>query len=250
MRRVRVFTDQPLSPQRTVSLEAGPAQHVTRVLRLTAGAPLVLFNGDGHDYPAVLESAARKSVTVRVIGREPVDNESPLSIHLVQGVSRGERMDWVVQKAVELGVRRLTPVLTVRTVVRLDEARRRRRHEHWRGVMVAACEQCGRARLPRLDVPEPFSTWLSGASAEATGEAEVRRLFLDPEGAAGLASWAGPLDSVCLVVGPEGGFSGEERARLREAGFEGVRMGPRILRTETAAVAALAALQARWGDLA
>jgi len=246
VRRVRVFTDQPLSPGHTVSLEAGPAQHVARVLRLAPGDPLTLFNGDGCDYPAVLESVARRSVSARVIGREAVDNESPLAVHLVQGISRGERMDWVVQKAVELGVGRLSPVLMERTVVRLDAERRRRRLEHWRGVMVAACEQCGRARLPRLEAPQPLPAWLAN---EGAGAGELR-LFLDPEGAMGWGDVPGRPASVCLVVGPEGGLSEEERARLREAGFRGVRMGPRILRTETAAVAALTAVQMRWGDLA
>ncbi len=249
MRRVRVFTDQPLSPGHTVSLEAGPAQHVARVLRLAPGDPLILFNGDGCDYPAVLESVARRSVSARVTGREVVDNESPLAVHLVQGISRGERMDWVVQKAVELGVGRLSPVLTERSVVRLDADRRRRRLEHWRGVVVAACEQCGRACLPHLDFPQPLMVWLAEGAAE-TGGAEVLRLFLDPEGAKGLGDFSVPPTSVCLVVGPEGGFSAEERSRLQKAGFEGVRMGPRILRTETAAVVALATVQMRWGDLA
>lgn len=246
MRRVRVFTDQPLSLARTVSLEAGPAQHVARVLRLTSGDPLVLFNGDGCDYPAVLESVARKSVTARIIGCEPVNNESPLAVHLVQGISRGERMDWVVQKAVELGVGRLSPVLTERTVVRLEADRRRRRLDHWRGVMVSACEQCGRARLPHLDAPEPLSARLADGESATGG----LRLFLDPEGRKGLMDLSEHPRSVCLVVGPEGGLSDAERSRLREAGFEGVRLGPRILRTETAAVAALTAVQMRWGDLA
>ncbi len=241
MRRPRLYTEQPLSPDDLIQLEPGPAAHLTRVLRRRVGDALVLFNGDGYDYPARLEAVERRAVRVRVLAREAVAAESPLEVHLLQGVSRGERMDWAIQKAVELGVQRITPVRCERTVVRLDARRWERRWQHWRGVMVAACEQCGRARLPVLTPVQDLAEALATPSS-ALG------LMLDPRGA---RAWEelDPKAGVRLLIGPEGGLSEAERARARQAGFVAVALGPRTLRTETAAVAALAVLQARWGDL-
>jgi len=163
---------------------------------------------------------------------------------LVQGIARGEKMDWILQKATELGVTRLVPVVTERTEVKLDEDRAGRRLAHWQQVIASACEQCGRNRLPRLDAPQRLPTWLA-----QLGDTPGARLALLPEGTQALRSLGALADGAILVVGPEGGFSDHDEAALRQAGFAGLRLGPRILRTETAGLAALAALQAVAGDL-
>jgi len=244
VRRVRIHTAQPLSVDAVISLEAAPAAHVARVLRLRPGDRLWLFNGDGHDCLAVIETLDRRRVSLRVLERRRVDNEPPLAVTLVQGVCKGERMDWVMQKAVELGVTRVVPVLSEHGVVRLSGERRERRRQHWRAVMIAACEQSGRAVVPELAPVCDFAAWLQGVGA-ATGET---RVLLHPEGGGALAQLPPPRGGVCLAVGPEGGWSASECSRLQACGFSPVHLGPRVLRTETAALAALAAVQTLWGD--
>ncbi len=247
MRRVRIHTDQLLAIDAVITLEAGPAAHVARVLRLRPGNELCLFNGDGHDYPARIESVERRRVRLRVLDCLAVDNESPLAVTLIQAVSKGERMDWVMQKAVELGVARVVPVLSEHGVVRLSDERRERRWRHWRGVMVAACEQSGRAVVPELAPVSDFSAWLA---AEGRASEGALRLFLHPDGGEALPCLPVPEHGVWLAVGPEGGWSAAEVSRLEAHGFLPVCLGPRVLRTETAALAALAVVQALWGDWA
>lgn len=243
MRLIRVHTDAALAQGTRVTLGGPAAAHVTRVLRLGAGDAVTLFNGDGIDYPARIAALGRGTVDAEVTGRTAARAESPLAVTLVQGIARAERMDLVVQKATELGVAAITPVATARCVVRLDAESRDRKAAHWRGIAVAACEQCGRARVPAVAEPQTFAAWL-GAPAAAS-----LRILLSPEAAASLATAAEGASAVELLVGPEGGLEdGELRAALA-AGFIACQLGPRVLRSETAAIAAIAVLQSVCGDM-
>ena len=215
---------------------------MARVLRMGAGAPLTLFNGDGHDYDALIVHAGRDTVSVRIAGARTAARESPLDIRLAQGISRGERMDYTVQKAVELGVTGIEPIVTSRSVVRLDAARARQKAEHWQAVVVSACEQCGRNRLPLIGPVTPFSDWL------ALGRGESLGILLDPASDRRLGDLPRPSGGLTLLAGPEGGLTAAERQDALRRGFVAVRLGPRVLRTETAALAALAAIQVLWGD--
>ena len=245
MRLTRAFVDVALTPGATVALPDHVAGHLVRVLRLREGDDCVLFNGDGYDYAARVAASSKRETRVEVGQARLVGNESPLRITLLQGIARGEKMDLILQKATELGVARIVPVDAERTEVRLDAARMEKRLAHWRSVVASACEQCGRARLP--DVAAPVAVAEAGArSADA-----ALRLTLDPGGEHSLVSLAiGEDTAIAIAIGPEGGWSPRDREALRGAGFEGLRLGPRILRTETAGLAAIAALQARFGDLA
>ena len=226
-------------------LDARQSHHLVRVLRLAAGAPVECFDGSGARFDARIERADAKACTVRLLAPIAAVTESPLAITLVQGISAAERMDWTVEKAVELGVHAIQPVVTARTQVRLDAQRLQRRHEHWARIVEAACMQCGRDRLPVLGVPVELDRWLA-ESAPSPGRT---RIVLDPEGAARLADLG--VEGSCavdLLVGPESGLSPPELQAACAAGFQAVRLGPRVLRTETAGPAAIAALQALAGD--
>lgn len=243
MRLTRLFIDVPLEPGREVALPAAAAGHAVRVLRLDVGDTVRLFNGDAHDYPARL-LATGSSARVRVEGIEANSCESPLQVTLVQALARGEKMDWIVQKATELGVARIVPVTTERSGVRLDPARARKRLEHWRAVAVAACEQCGRNVLPHIDAPAALGAWLGPEGSAAP----MPRLMLAPDGGMSPRDLTS-MQAATLAVGPEGGFGEDDLATLRGAGFAPLTLGPRVLRTETAGIAAIAALQALFGDL-
>jgi 16S rRNA (uracil1498-N3)-methyltransferase len=244
MRTIRIHVDSPLASGTDVVLPAQAGEHVARVLRLEAGAPVVLFSGDdGMEYEATLVGVGKREVVASVgAGRSP-GNESPLALTLAQGVARGEKMDLIVQKATELGIARIVPILTERSEVKLDPARAEKRLIHWRAVAASACEQSGRARVPVIEAAVPLAAWL--ASLDPGGPA---RLALLPEGTKRPAELA-LTDAAILAIGPEGGFGERDRAALAAAGFTGLRLGPRILRTETAGLAAIAALQALYGDV-
>lgn len=244
MRTIRIHVDQPLAIDATVNLPPSASEHVGRVLRMAVGDALVLFNGDGSDYPATIVAAGKREVQVRVQTAEPLHNESPLALTLAQGVARGDKMDLVVQKATELGVVRIVPLLTERSDVRLDAARAEKRLLHWRAVAASACEQCGRARVPDVLPAMPLSAWL----AALTDDGRVR-LALLPRGKQAARDLRFSAAGGILVAGPEGGLGDGDVATLAAAGFGGLKLGPRILRTETAGLAALAALQALHGDL-
>ena len=242
MRTVRHFVDLPLTEGKSVALPEVAVAHLVRVLRLGPGDRVQLFNGDGHDYEAELESAGKREAQARVLGRVRVDSESPLAITLAQGIARGEKMDLILQKATELGVSRIAPIVTERTEVKLDAERADKRGAHWRGVLASACEQSGRARLPELLPPRSLGDFLAA-------EKSTLKLVLDPTQSQTLAQLdPAPGQSICLLVGPEGGLSERDLAAARAAGFTGLKLGPRILRTETAALAAIAALNALYGD--
>ncbi|KAF1696614.1 16S rRNA (uracil(1498)-N(3))-methyltransferase [Pseudoxanthomonas koreensis] len=244
MRLTRCHVDLPLRPGIEVALPERAASHLARVLRLREGDPCVLFNGDGHDYAARLRVANKREVRVEILSATAVDNESPLRIVLLQGIARGEKMDLVLQKATELGVAAIVPVSGERTEVRLDAERAEKRLAHWRSVVESACEQCGRACIPEVAAPAALE-----AAARALHGGGLR-LLLDPQGEHRLQGLAAPEDGTAwIAIGPEGGWSPRDRDILRAAGFSGLRLGPRVLRTETAGLAAIAALQSRFGDL-
>jgi 16S rRNA (uracil1498-N3)-methyltransferase len=221
---------------------AEQAHHVAHVLRLAPGEAIVVFDGRGREYPATIERIAKSGVTVRVGEASLVDRESPLPVTLAQGISSGDRMDYTIQKAVELGVHTIQPLATERSVVRLSSERAVKRVAHWQAVAVAACEQCGRNRVPDVLPVAPLTNWLVRIAAD------VRRLTLMPDAPRALREIGRPSAPVVLLVGPEGGLAPREDADAQGAGFEPVRLGPRVLRTETAALAALAAMQTLWGD--
>lgn len=245
MRVTRCPVSMPLQAGQTVSLPEDAANHLLRVMRLREGDACVLFNGDGHDYAATLVVVAgKRDAQVRIDAATLLANESALRITLLQGVARGEKMDLILQKATELGVAAVVPVTAERTEVKLDAARAEKRVAHWNNVVQSACGQSGRAVIPRLGPP------LALAAAMAVLPADSLRLTLDPEGSHRLSTLqAAPAGGVVIAIGPEGGWSPRDRQQLAAAGFQGLQLGPRILRTETAGLAAIAALQARLGDM-
>ena len=247
MRIPRIYLAQALRAGDTLALPVAACEHLLRVLRLSEGAPVLLCNGDGMDYRATLVDVGKRGAHARIGEALPNHAEPALQVTLAQAIARGEKMDWVIQKATELGVVAIQPVVTERTEVRLDAERGAKRLAHWRAVAIAACEQSGRARMPAIDEPLPLAAYAASVDADAI------RLALDPDGARladapHLTGAAASGKRIHLVVGPEGGLSQRDLAQLRAAGFNGTRLGPRILRTETAGLAALAALQALAGD--
>jgi 16S rRNA (uracil1498-N3)-methyltransferase len=239
----RFFCPQPLAPNRLAELPPAAAHHALRVLRLGVGDAVVLFDGEGGEYPGRIAEAGR-AVRVQLAGRRDIERESPLDMTLAQALPSGDKMDWVVQKAVELGVARIQPLLAARSVVRLSGERAQRRVEHWRQVAISACEQCGRNRLPEIAPILDLRQWLGRLPQDN----EISRLLLSPQGGRRPRELAGAR-RFKLLVGPEGGLDADEAAAARRAGFADLSLGPRILRTETAGPAALAALGALHGDL-
>ena len=243
MRVIRAFVDASLAVGARIALPEDVAGHLVRVLRLGVGDGCVLFNGDGKDYDARIVSVGKKSVEADIESVREVRNESLLRIVLVQGIARGEKMDLILQKATELGVAAIIPVMAERTEVKLDAERTEKRVAHWRSVIASACEQSGRARLPSLSAPASLADAARDVGTGAT------KLTLDPTGDVALATVEIASGAVVVAIGPEGGWSPRDRDTLSAAGFTGLRLGPRILRTETAGLAAIAALQSRFGDL-
>lgn len=246
MRKIRVYVDAPMQIGRQVALPEFAAHHAVRVLRLREGDPLTLFNGDGHDYQGVLSHARKDLVTVTLGSAEPVHLESPLRITLIQAMARGEKMDLILQKAAELGVSAVLPVVTERTEVKLEEDRVDKRMMHWKYVLASACEQCGRAEVPSIAAPIALHELPALLGASAPGDL---RLALHPEPTSRW-DWPQQVQSVSLLIGPEGGLTARDLAQAKQAGFQMLSMGPRILRTETAGLAAITLMQARYGDFA
>lgn len=242
MRIPRIYTDSSLSAGVTAELDDNAAQHVGRVLRMQPGQELRLFNGDGQDYPATITAAGKKHVEVDVGTPEPNPTESPLEIVLGQTLSKGDRMDYAVQKAVEMGVTRIVPLTTERCDVKLKGDREDKRLRHWQSVAISAAEQCGRARVPEILPVMTVAQWL-----EHSRDCDAR-LVLHHRTERSLQSLNTP-SRVALMIGPEGGLSAEEIALAEQEGFMPVALGPRVLRTETAPVAAMALCQWLWGDI-
>ncbi|HTP39956.1 MAG TPA: 16S rRNA (uracil(1498)-N(3))-methyltransferase [Steroidobacteraceae bacterium] len=250
MRLSRFFSAVPLAAHQELLLSEAAAAHAVRVLRLNVGAELVLFDGSGGEYPARILASDRQGVRVRLGALERTDRESPLQVTLLQGISRGDRMDFIVQKATELGVQRLVPLLCERSVVKLDAAQADRKRAHWQAIAISACEQCGRNRLPELEAVRKFDVACAALATQG-----LPRFMLEVGAGQGLlvasraALTGADLRRAALLIGPEGGLADAERETARHHGFIGVSLGPRVLRTETAPLAALAVLQAAAGDL-
>ncbi len=240
----RFYCDQPLAIGRLIELPAETARHAIGALRLRAGEAVTLFNGDGAEFAGTLEHQG-KGAAVRLTGRAEPQRESNLHVTLAQGISSGERMDLTLQKSVELGVAAIQPLMMRRSVVKLSGEKTEKRLRHWRGVVVSACEQCGRNVIPPVAEIQDFMPWLQLTLKQADGP---QRYLLDPEAETSLRDLPAPAGPILLLAGPEGGFDPAERNAAVAAGCQRVRLGPRILRTETAALAAIAAMQAVWGD--
>ncbi|SCZ61817.1 16S rRNA (uracil(1498)-N(3))-methyltransferase [Thiohalomonas denitrificans] len=242
MRIPRIYQPVSLVTGQRLELDGNGVNHAVRVLRLKSGAPVILFNGEGGAFDAVLVEAERRRAVVELRTFRDEETESPLAITLVQGISRGDRMDYTIQKAVELGVARIVPVVTARTVVDLKGERREKRRERWQARAIAACEQCGRNRVPEVAPILALDEWLARPTTA------VDCWMLDHRSEAGLAvDLAGA--AATLLIGPEGGLTANERSLALSRGYRGLRLGPRVLRTETASVVALTIMQHRWGDL-
>jgi 16S rRNA (uracil1498-N3)-methyltransferase len=249
MRLTRVYVDAELLSGGTLELARETASHLVKVLRARGGDELILFDGRGGEFSATIDAVRGPRVTVAVGASRAVNRESPLRIRLIQCVPRGDRMDFVVQKATELGVAGIVPVLSQRSVVRLDAGQAASKLLHWRAVAVSACEQCGRNRLPQVQSAQPLLNFLGALTPPTAGNL---RLVLEPEvdaAAAATRAAEAQVESVEFAIGPEGGFTPEELEAFRLSGFTPVGLGPRVLRTETAAIAALVMLQARFGDM-
>ncbi|WP_396621746.1 16S rRNA (uracil(1498)-N(3))-methyltransferase [Marinobacter sp. W-8] len=242
MRIPRIFTDSPLAVGSQCQLDDNAANHVGRVLRMQAGQALLLFNGDGHDYHATITEAGKKHVQVAVTEAAENETESSLRVVLAQTLSKGDRMDYAVQKAVEMGVSEIVPLTTERCDVKLKGDREDKRLRHWQQVAISAAEQCGRARIPEIQPVMTVQQWLEHARACDL------RLVLHHRTEQSLNTLEKP-SSIALMIGPEGGLTAEEIALAESHGFLPVALGPRVLRTETAPVAAIALCQWLWGDI-
>ena len=238
MRLSRFFIDAPLSTGQHELPEA-QAHYISRVLRMAEGDAVQMFDGSGHEFRGSLLEVGKKRVVVQIDEQFAGQIESPLHIHLGQGLSRGERMDWAIQKATELGVNEITPIFSDRCEVRLKDERADKRLQHWRQVAISACEQCGRSRVPLIHPPVLLADWIKQTEAEL-------KLVLHPV-AEPLVSHDKP-STLAILIGPEGGLSEAEVEQAKGNGFHAARLGPRVLRTETAPVVALAVAQQLWGD--
>ena len=244
MALTRLFVRSALVTGQELTLDKEQAHYLGRALRLRVGDTLSVFSAESGEFQATLTDIRKSSAEISIGDAIPTSTESPLKVHLVQGVSRGERMDFVVQKATELGVKRITPVLTEYGVVKLDGSRAAKRRDHWQKVAESACEQSGRIRPPLIDEPLPLKTWFGAKTKDADVD-----LILKPGATTPMASLKAPTTKVCLLIGPEGGFSDSEYEDAQVSGFKAVSLGPRILRTETAALAAVSIAESLWGDL-
>lgn len=242
----RFFVDSTFAAGDVVTLPDEVARHV-QVLRLQAGDALTLFNGRGGQHTARLVEVGRRNALAEIGTHEAVEAEPPYRVTLAQGIAGGDKMDWLIEKAVELGVTGIAPLITARGVVRLSAERAERRQAHWQGIVRAACEQCGRNCLPAVAPARDLSKWFD--ALPAAEDAKGLRLMLSPRASQPFAALPDtpPAGEVILLIGPEGGLSPEEEAAAAGYGFTGLSLGPRVLRTETAGIAVLAALAARWG---
>lgn len=242
MRISRFYTPLPLQVDDEIELDPQLSHYINNVLRLKPSDPLVLFNGDGNEYSADVLSVSKKQVIAIVNSQLAMRSESPLKIHLAQGVSKGDRMDFALQKSVELGVSEITPVITERCAVKLSSERWQKKHEQWLKIIISACEQSGRNVLPTLHQPIALNKWLGQST-------EQQKVMLTPGSQQYMSSLQRPVQGFRLLIGPEGGLSEQEVYTCEQTGFESVNLGPRILRTETAALASISILQALFGDL-
>ena len=243
MRIPRIFEPTSIELNTSVTLSPDASNHVGRVLRMTPGQAITLFCGDGFDYSATISEVTKKSVQVTINDKTKVENESPLTIHLAQGISRGDKMDFTIQKSVELGITDITPIFTERCGVKLKGERLEKKHQQWQKIAISACEQCGRATVPTIHPPIDFSEFIQQKTDQL-------KLNLHPRASISVSGLTLPEQGVRFVIGPEGGLNDQEIEAAADAGYQEILMGPRILRTETAALTLLTALQVQFGDLA
>jgi 16S rRNA (uracil1498-N3)-methyltransferase len=242
MRVVRIYQEGTYASGQRLSLTSEAAQHVSVVLRMQVGERLTLFNGTNLEFQATISEVRKKQVVVVLDSMSLMSRESPVAIHLGQGISKGERMEWVVQKAVELGVDEITPLLTERCVVKLDNERMLKKIQQWQAIAVAACEQCGRNKIPIIHTPVHLDRFIETTQASF-------KFILNPKSDKTWRDYQGTPKEIALIIGPEGGLSSAEIATAEHAQFLPLTLGPRVLRTETAAITVLSLLQAVYGDL-
>lgn len=237
----RIYFNGELGTQKTITLGETASGHLVRVLRCKPGDPLVVFNGKGGEYSARIENIEKKAVSVEIENYSERTTESPLQIHLGQGISRGERMDFVIQKSVELGVHKITPLFTERCGVKISAERLSKRIQHWQSVAISACEQSGRCLVPHIMPPKTPSAWMS--------EPHETGFVCDTDANQRVKDYPPPVGAVSLLIGSEGGLTPKEIVMAQEENFQPLSLGPRILRTETATVVAIALIQSQWADL-
>ncbi len=242
MKNIRIYHAGQFEAGQAAHLDKSASHHLLRVLRLKNHQAFSLFDGKGNEHSAQLEISGKVAIA-HINSSQCISHESNLKIHLLQGISKGERMDFVIQKSIELGVHKITPVMCERTVVNLKGERQDKKTQHWKNIAVSACEQCGRNYLPEISAVETFTETLQN-----NNDAAHLKLLLDPLSEHGLNSAIENNEYITLLIGPEGGLSDSEIELARQYDFKGVQLGPRILRTETAALAAITALQVLWGD--
>ena len=240
MRNVRIYQPGAYEPGDTLRLTPDAGQHVGVVLRMQPGQSIILFCGDNREFSATLTDVHKKNVTVIINDVKLRNRESPRHLHLAQSLSKGDKMEWIIQKTVELGVTSITPLLTDRSVIRLDDSRLIKKQAQWQAIAISACEQSGRNQLPLIHTPMTLALYLNQSQPQT-------RLLLHPDAPA--ISETLPDGDITLLIGPEGGFNEEEVRLAMNHGCQGLRLGPRVLRTETAAIAAISVLQAMGGDL-
>lgn len=245
MRQVRIYQQGIFQAGENALLDKAASNHLLRVLRFKNKQTFSIFNGKGIEYPCTLEIDGKKAIA-HILNVKQTTNESALSIHLYQGISKGDRMDIAIQKSVELGVKSITPLICERTVVNLKSDRLDKKLAHWQGIAISACEQSGRSYLPEIHHPVTL-TYLADNLPDT--DSEALQLILDPDASYSFKSLQPTTNSVSILIGPEGGFTQQEIHQAKESNFKGVGLGPRILRTETAAVAAITSAQLLWGDL-
>jgi len=240
MRSYRVHSHSDLTVGQQVVLDERASHHLARVLRVKVGEAVTVFNGDGYNYLSLVTSNTKSEVKVDLLSKEDPSNESPLTTHLGLAVSKGDRFEWAIKKATELGVAKISPILSQRVDVRLAPERWKKKQDHWQQIVISACEQSGRAIVPEVRTPQPLAGWVEAADADC-------KFCLHP----GLSNTLPetPPSSITLLIGPEGGLSNDEVTLASDHGFLGLNLGPRILRTETAPLVALSVVGAHWGDL-
>ena len=242
MRIPRIYLEQALTVNTNCLLSPETAHHVSKVLRMKVGQSLHVFNGRGGYFDAIITRIDKRNVETAIGDHHPDESESSLTITLVQGISRGERMDYALQKAVELGVQHIVPLLCEYTNVKLDDEKKQKRHEHWQKIIISACEQCGRNQIPSLTITQELEGWFAK-------ENDDLKLILHPGGSATLGQLGNKHNRITLMAGPEGGFSDIEVTNALKHDYRAITLGPRILRTETAALVAITTCQVLWGDL-
>ena len=238
----RIYQATELIVGENLMLDVAASMHLVRVLRLKIGSHVIVFNGKGGEYSAELIAIDKKQATVALKEYSDVNRESSLQLHLAQGISRGEKMDYTIQKAVELGVHKITPLFTEYCNVQLSPERMDKKIQHWRAIVVSACEQCGRNFIPEIAPPKKFSNWIASCNEQA-------KFILDPTATQSFHNFSVTYQSICLLIGSEGGFAEHEIETANQFGFQSVHIGPRILRTETAGVAGISLVQSYWGDI-